>query len=287
MRGKTVVITGATSGIGAVAAETLARRGARILFTARDPAKGAATLATLTRANPDAAHEMVLADLTTIAEMTRAGEALAARARAVDVLINNAGAIFMRRELTADGLEITFAVDHMAYFVITQCLRPALNPGARIVSTASAAHRTGSLDFDDLTLAKVSRRLYGPVAYGRAKLCNILWTQELARRLEGTGITANCLHPGGVATNFFGNLGGRARVAVGLLKPFLLTPEKGADTLIWLAAAPEVEGRTGGYWAKRKRLQPSPAARDPEAAARLWALSENLAGIPIPEGVGA
>ena len=276
MHGKTVVITGATSGIGACAAEALAREGARVIFTARNEAKGAETLATLRRANPDAAHDMVIVDLTTLAEMTRAGEALAAKAGQVDVLINNAGAIFQRRELTADGLEMTFAVNHMAYFVITERLRPTLAPGARIVSTASVAHQSGALDLDDMTLAKTPAQLFAFTAYGRSKLCNILWTRELARRLEGTGITANCFHPGGVNTGFGDNLTGLAKSAFGLIKRFMLTPAQGADTLIWLATSPDVAGRSGGYWAKRKLIQPSAAARDPEAARRLWELSDRL-----------
>jgi NAD(P)-dependent dehydrogenase (short-subunit alcohol dehydrogenase family) len=279
MQGKIVVMTGATSGIGAVAAETLAGQGARVIFTARDAAKGAATLARLTRANPDAAHDMVLADLTTIAEMIRAGKALAAKAEHVDVLINNAGAIFDRREITVDGLEMTFAVNHMAYYVLTECLRPVLAPDARIVSTASAAHQTGSLDFSDMTLARTSPRTFAFVAYGRSKLCNILWTRELARRLAGTSVTANCLHPGGVNTGFGDNLTGFAKTAFGLIKRFMLTPAQGADTLIWLASSPEAAGKTGGYWSKRKLVEPSAAARSDPAARKLWDLSATLSGV--------
>jgi NAD(P)-dependent dehydrogenase (short-subunit alcohol dehydrogenase family) len=279
MQGKTVVITGATSGIGAMAAEELARLGARIVFTARDGAKGAATLARLNTANPNAAHALVLADLTTIADMTRAGAALAAEAGTVDVLINNAGAIFQRREITTDGLELTFAVNHMAYFIITELLRPTLAPDARIVSTASLAHQTGTLDFSDMTLARTAPRSFAFVAYGRSKLCNILWTRELARRLAGTGLTANCVHPGGVNTGFGDNLTGFAKAAFGLIKRFMLTPAQGADTLVWLASSPDVSGQTGGYWTKRKLVQPSAAARDDQAGRKLWDLSANLAGL--------
>ena len=281
MRGKTVVITGATSGLGASAARSLAEQGARILFTARDENRGAATLAMLRGVNPNAGHEMVLADLTTLADMRRAGEMLAARAGQVDVLVNNAGAIFQRRSLTADGLEMTFAVNHMAYFLITECLRPTLAPGARIVSTASVAHQSSALDFDDMTLAKVSPGLFAMVAYGRSKLCNILWTRELARRLVGTGITANCFHPGGVNTGFGDNLKGFAGHAFGLAKRFMLTPAQGADTLVWLASSPDAAGHTGDYWYKRRVLKPSAAAQDPQAAQRLWDESVRLAGAPL------
>ncbi len=277
MHGKTVVITGATSGIGQVAAETLARQGARVVFVARDAVKARAMLDRLIRANPDAAHDWVQADLSTIAAMKAAGEALLAKAARVDVLINNAGAIFDRREVTADGLEKTFAVNHMAYFVVTDVLRPALGPGARVVSTASTAHTFGQLDFDDLQSAKGYSAFR---AYGLSKLCNILWTGELARRLEGAGVTANCIHPGGVNTGFGDNAKGWLGALFGLGKRFMLTPEQGADTLIYLADSAEVAGRTGGYWVKRAPVQPSAAARDPVAAARLWDVSARLAGVP-------
>jgi len=271
-----VVITGATSGIGASAAESLAAQGARIIFTARDAAKAAATLSLLNQAGPDAAHDFVIADLTTVAEMKRAGEDLAAKAGAVNILINNAGAMFSSRQITADGLELTFAVNHMAYFVITEILRPLLAPDARIVSTASVAHKSANLNFADMTLAKVSRSLFPIVAYGNSKLCNILWTRELARRLAGTGITANCVHPGGVNSGFGDNLSGLLKTVFSLGKRFMLTPAEGADTLVWLASSPEVDGQTGGYWAKRKRLTPSIAARDDVDAQRLWELSAGL-----------
>jgi NAD(P)-dependent dehydrogenase (short-subunit alcohol dehydrogenase family) len=277
MHGKTVVITGATSGIGQIAAEALVRQGARVVFVARDEARGRAMLDQLVRANPDAAHDWVQADLSTLAAMRAAGEALASKTSRVDVLINNAGAFFQRREVTADGLEKTFALNHMAYFVITETLRPRLAPDARIVSTASVAHSRAVLDFDDLQGA---RRYSGFGAYARSKLCNILWTRELARRLQGTEITANCLHPGAVRTGFGANTSGVLKTVFGLVRPFMLTPEQGADTLIYLASSPDVAGQTGGYWAGRRLRQPSAAARDPAAALRLWELSARLAGVP-------
>lgn len=275
MQGRTVVITGATSGIGAAAAGALARLGARIVFTARDLAKAKAMLAELTRANPDAAHDFVIADLTTLAAMREAARALLAKARRIDVLANNAGAIFQSRELTADGLEKTFAFNHMAYFVLTQGLLPGLAPDARIVSTASGAHAAGRLDFDDLAL---DRGYSAFRAYGRSKLCNILWTRELARRLEATRITANCFHPGGVNTRFGDNMTGLAGAAFGLIKRFMLTPAQGADTLVWLATSNDAEGLSGCYFAKRRLVQPSAAARDDVAARRLWEVSAALAG---------
>lgn len=277
MHGKTVVITGVTSGIGQVAAEALARQGARVMFIARDATKARAMLDRLVRANPDAAHDWVQADLSTVAAMKAAAHAVGRKLTRIDVLINNAGAIFERREVTADGLEKTFAVNHMAYFVVTEGLRARLAPDARIVSTASTAHVYGALDFDDLQSA---RRYSALAAYGRSKLCNILWTRELARRLANTEVTANCLHPGGVRTGFGENNSGLVKTLFGLARPFMLTPEQGADTLIYLASAPEVAGQTGGYWSRRRLAQPSAAARDPAAALRLWEVSARLAGVP-------
>jgi NAD(P)-dependent dehydrogenase (short-subunit alcohol dehydrogenase family) len=279
MHGKTVVITGATSGIGTAAALDLARMGARIVFTARDAERGRATLAGLTRANPDVAHDLVLADLTTLAGMAAAADGVLAKTRRIDVLANNAGAIFQSRELTSDGLEKTFAVNHMSYFVLTQRLRGALTSDARIVSTASVAHTAGRLDLDDLSLER-GYSVFG--AYGRSKLCNILFTRELARRLAATGITANCFHPGGVNTGFGDNMHGLAKAAFGLVKRFMLTPEQGADTLVWLASSAEAEGLSGGYYVKRKLTQPSLAARDDVLGARLWDVSERLAGAAVP-----
>jgi len=276
MRDKTVIITGATSGIGEAAALALAAKGARIVFTARDRARAEATLGALTRANPDAAHDFVLGELSTLAGMRAAGEALAAKAPRIDVLANNAGAMFNPREATADGLEKTFAVNHMAYFVITEILRPHLDgAGARIVSTASGAHALGRLDFDDLqSEAKYSAM----TVYGTSKLCNILWTRELARRLAGAQVTVSCFHPGGVNTGFGSNTHGLIKTVFGLAGRFLLTPAKGADTLVWLASAPEAAGQTGGYWVRRRLTQPSAAARDAAAAARLWDVSAKIAG---------
>jgi NAD(P)-dependent dehydrogenase (short-subunit alcohol dehydrogenase family) len=245
------------------------------VFVARDSAKADAMLARLAAANPHADHDWVEGDLAALAVMKAAGARLAAKAPSVDVLVNNAGAIFDHRQVTADGLEMTFAVDHMAYFVITEILRPRLAPGGRIVSTASTAHQFGRLDFDDLQSAHGYSAFR---AYGTAKLCNILWTRELARRLEGSGVTANCVHPGGVGTGFGANTRGLIKTLMGLAKPLMLTPAQGADTLIWLASSPDVAGKTGGYWAKRKLTQPSLAARDDAAAARLWAQSAAIAG---------
>jgi NAD(P)-dependent dehydrogenase (short-subunit alcohol dehydrogenase family) len=277
VKDKTVVVTGATSGIGQVAALELARMGARVVFTARDAARGADMLARLGAANPAATPALVVGDLSLIAGMKATAAGIAAQAPVVDVLINNAGAFFDRREVTADGLERTFALNHMAYFVVTEALRPALAADARIVSTASGAHSFARLNFDDLQAAS---GYSGMTAYGNSKLDNILWTRELARRLAGTGVTANCMHPGGVRTRFGEESKGFMGAVLRLARPLMLTPEQGADTIVWLASSPNVAGQTGGYWVKRKRVEPSAAAQNDASARRLWDESARIAGVP-------
>ena len=276
MKDKTVVVTGATSGIGQVAALELARMGARVVFTARDANRGADMLARVRAVNAATTPALVVGDLSLIAGMRAVAEGVKAAAARIDVLINNAGAVFDRRDVTADGLERTFALNHMAYFVVTEALRPALAADARIVSTASGAHSFARLNFADLQAANGYQAM---TAYANSKLCNILWTRELARRLAGTSVTANCLHPGAVSTRFGEEAKGFMGSLLRLARPLMLTAEKGADTLVWLAASPDVAGQSGGYWVKRKRVEPSAAARDDAAARRLWDESERIAGV--------
>ena len=211
MKGKTIVATGATSGIGEAAILVLAGLGARIVFVARDEARAQATMRKLEAKAPGLGHRMHIADLSSMPETRKVGATIAASEPRIDVLINNAGALFSYRRVTPEGLELTFALNHMAYFVLTEALRETLlaSAPARIVSTSSAAHQGVGLDFDDLQSAKG----YGGYrVYGRSKLANILFTRELARRVTGTRVTANCLHPGAVATRF----GGSSRGSVGL-----------------------------------------------------------------------
>jgi NAD(P)-dependent dehydrogenase (short-subunit alcohol dehydrogenase family) len=277
MKGRTVVVTGATSGIGEAAVLALAGLGARIVFVARDEARARATIRKLETKAPELGHRMHLADLSTMAETRKVGAAIAASEPRIDVLINNAGALFSDRRVTPEGLELTFALNHMAYFVLTEVLRENLiaSAPARIVSTSSTAHHGARLDFSDLQNAK---NYHGFSVYGRSKLANILFTRELARRLAGTGVTANCLHPGAVATRFGDSSGGWFGRLVPLLRLFFISPEKGADTIIYLASSPEVANRTGAYFVKRQITGPSAAARDDVAAKRLWEASEALAG---------
>jgi NAD(P)-dependent dehydrogenase (short-subunit alcohol dehydrogenase family) len=246
MKGKTVVVTGGTSGIGEVAAEKLAEMGARIVLVARDRSRGEGTLARLREKALGLAHTVHYADLTRISEMKRVAAEVAEAEPRIDVLVNNAGAMFSTRKLTEDGLEYTFALNHMAYFVVTQGLRERLvaSAPARVVSTASAAHQGARLDFDDLQLAKSFSAMK---AYGRSKLCNILFTRELARRLRGTGVTANCLHPGFVATRFADESGGLISRFAGLAKLLAISPEKGAETIFYLASSPAIAATTGRY----------------------------------------
>lgn len=276
MHGKTVVITGATSGIGEVAAVRLAERGARIVLVARDHARAAATFEKLKAANPGVAHQVYIGDLETLAGMKRAATAIASAEPLIDVLINNAGAMFETRQTTVDGLERTFALNHMAYFVMTVGLFSSLKAGARIISTASDAHRAGQLDFSDLQFE--FRPFKGFRVYGTSKLLNILFTRALAKRLDGTEITAVCLHPGFVATRFADNNTGFLGKAFAVLKQLAaISPEKGAETIVHLASSPEVEGHPGSYWYKCKPISPRAAARNDADAERLWHISEKIA----------
>jgi retinol dehydrogenase-12 len=278
IHGRVVVITGATSGIGQIAAARLAALGARIVLVARDRPRAGLTLAALRKAGPNLAHSAHIADLSILAEMKRVGQEIAAAEPRIDVLINNAGNVFPTRRVTADGLECTFATNHMAYFVLTRELRDRLvaSAPARIVNTASRAHVGHALDFDDLQLAKGYSLMK---AYGRSKLANILFTRELARRLAGTGVTANCLHPGFVATGLGQRAGGIFAVAVRSFMLLASPPEGGAETIVHLASSPDVASVTGGYFVPvGRQAEPSAAARDDLAARRLWDESERIAG---------
>ena len=278
MRGKVVVITGATSGIGEVAARRLAGMGARIVLVARDKTRGEAALAGLRSGGAGNSHSIHYGDLSRISEMKRVAQEISAAQPRIDVLINNAGAMFGSRQLTEDNLERTFAINHMAYFVLTQGLRERLlaSAPARIVNTASAAHQGAKLDFDDLQAAHG----FSPMrAYGRSKLCNILFTRELARRLSGKGVTANCLHPGFVATRFGDGSGGILSGVVRVAKLFAISPQQGAQTIVYLASAPEVANVSGGYYYKCLPAQPTTEARNDEDAKRLWMESATIAAI--------
>jgi NAD(P)-dependent dehydrogenase (short-subunit alcohol dehydrogenase family) len=276
MAERQIVITGATGGIGLAAAERLAAEGARLILVGRDGGRGERAVAWLKAKAPRAEIEFRAADLSRLGEVRRLGDELAALPR-IDVLVNNAGAIFDRRGETADGLERTFALNHMAYFLLTVRLLDRLRASApaRIVSVASEAHRGAALDFGDL---QTTRGYSGWLAYRRSKLANILFTRELARRLAGTGVAASCLHPGFVASGFGDRNGLLFRVGLGLAKRVMaITPAEGADTVAFLVLAPEGARAGGGYFERRREIAPSAAARDDAAARRLWAASEAIA----------
>jgi NAD(P)-dependent dehydrogenase (short-subunit alcohol dehydrogenase family) len=279
MEGKVVVITGGTSGIGQVAAEELAGMGARIVLVARDKARAEATLTRLRERGPGVTHSVHYADLARIAEMKRVATEIAAAEPRIDVLINNAGAMFGSRRVTEDGLELTFALNHVSYFVLTHGLRERLvsSVPARVVNTSSDAHKGQKIDCDDL---QSTRDYSGFRVYGRSKLCNILFTRELARRLDGTRVTANCLHPGFVDTRFGDESGGLFSYLIRIgKKTVALSPERGAQTIVYLASSPEVADITGQYFYKCQLATPIAQAQDDAAARRLWLETERLSGI--------
>ena len=273
-----VVVTGATSGIGRAAALAIARSGARLVLVARDAARAAATADEIGRATGNRDVDVVLADLAVQADVRAAAERIRAHHPRIDVLLNNAGVTNLRYTTTPDGIETTFAVNHLAYFMLTLLVRDALYaaPRARIVNVASDAHRWGRLDFDDLGN---TRRYRGLRVYGQSKLCNILFTYELARRLAGTTVTANCLHPGAVATRLGQNNGRVATLVTKLLAPFFRTPDGGADTAVHLALSPEVAETTGAYFANRRAIRSSRPTYDETVQRRLWDASERLTGV--------
>lgn len=278
MQGKVVVITGATSGIGQVAAERLAGMGARMVLVARDQGRGEAALLRLRERSPGAAHTIHYADLSRLSDLKRAAKEIAAAEPRIDVLVNNAGALFNSRQVTEDGLELTFATNHMSYFVLSQGLRDRLlaSAPARVINTASHAHKRAKLDFSDL---QSTQGFSGFNVYARSKLCNILFTRELARRLAGSGVTANCLHPGFVASRFGDQSGGLGAYVVRLAKLMAISPEKGAETIVYLASSDEVSKTSGEYFFQCRPTTPSREALDDDSARILWMESARLAGI--------
>ena len=274
MQDKVCVVTGASSGIGRVAALRLAERGATVVLICRNEERGAPVLEEIERSGWGGSATLLTADLSSQRQVREAAATFLERFDRLDVLINNAGvAGWGTRLVTEDGLEATFAINHLAPFLLTDLLLDTLKASApaRVITVSSAAHRNSPLDFDDL---QGERRYSGFGAYSRSKLANVLFTQELSRRLEGTGVTANCLHPGVVATGIFRNIPRWMRFI--LTSPLVLTPERGADTMIYLATAPEVAEVSGQYFVKRKPVRSSRASRDTETARRLWWASEVL-----------
>ena len=273
--GKRVLITGASSGIGLAAASELARRGALLTLVARSEARAADAIRQIQAVSRDAVVDVLTADLASQAGIRRLAAAAQARYPRIQVLINNAGAIYRRRQMSPDGIELTWAVNHLAPFLLTTLLLPALSTSApaRIVTTSSDAHQGARIPFDDLNAAH-SWGGFGFTRYGETKLANILFTVELARRLAGTGVTANCFHPGFVASGFNRNNGVLMRIAMAISRPFARSAARGAQTLVWLADAEAAGDANGGYFFDEHLVTPSAAAQDPDAAHRLWQVSE-------------
>ena len=280
MNGKVCVVTGASSGIGKAASLALARLGADVILVCRDKARGEAALAEVGAVAPASIRQLELADLSSLRDVRELAGRLS-RLDRLDVLINNAGLVLASRRVSADGFEYTFALNHLAPFLLTGLLREKLvaSAPARVVTVSSAAHRAARLDLADLQL---TGHFNGWRAYANSKLANILFTRELAIRLAGTGVTANCVHPGTVNTRFGRDGSSMLRFGLGIGRRFLLSAAQGADTVVYLASSPDVAGATGGYYIKRRLRAPSGAARDPETAQRLWAISAELTGLAEP-----
>jgi NAD(P)-dependent dehydrogenase (short-subunit alcohol dehydrogenase family) len=272
--GRVALVTGATNGIGRVTAREFARMGARTLIVARDPGRGEAVVREIRDAT-GATVEVLVADLSSREDVARlAGEARERTGR-LDLLVNNAGAIFAERRVSADGVEMTLALNHLAYFLLTLELLPLLEaaPEARVVNVSSMAHERGAIDFEDLQ----GERRYGMwKAYAQSKLANVLFTRELARRLRGSRIAANALHPGAVASGFGRNHPGFFGRLVAIGAPFLASPEKGARTTLHVATDPALRGVTGKYFSGCREKAPSRAASDDDTALRLWQISEAM-----------
>jgi NAD(P)-dependent dehydrogenase (short-subunit alcohol dehydrogenase family) len=275
MQGKTVVITGSNQGIGKASALILGSLGARLVLVCRNGDKGRAAVADIERAGSRDV-ELFVADLSSQADIRRVASEILAKHDRIDVLLNNAGVLVPTRRTTVDGLEETFAINHLGYFLLTERLLAAIRASApsRIVNVSSEAHRSAKMRWDDPQFKNGRYSALG--AYGQSKLANILFTRELARRLEGTGVTANCLHPGLVATGFGRTYGGWFSTLIKFAKPLMIRPEDGARTSVYLASSPDVATVTGKYFDKCKERQPSAAALDDRAPARLWTLSESL-----------
>ena len=272
--GRVALVTGATNGIGQVTAREFARMGARTLIVARDPGRGEAVAREI-RDGTGATVEVLVADLSSREEVARVAGEARERAGRLDLLVNNAGAIFAERRTSADGVEMTLALNHLAYFLLTLELLPLLEaaPEARVVNVSSMAHERGAIDFEDLQ----GERRYGMwKAYAQSKLANVLFTRELSRRLRGSRIAANALHPGAVASGFGRNHPGFFGRLVAIGAPFLASPEKGARTTLHVATDPALRGVTGKYFSGCREKAPSRAASDDDTALRLWQISEAM-----------
>ncbi|MBW3664222.1 MAG: SDR family oxidoreductase [Actinobacteria bacterium] len=281
MSGRTVLVTGGSSGIGEWTAIGLARRGAQVVITSRSQQRADEAIERIRDEVPSAALEAMTLDLADLTDVHRFADAFGARHERLDVLVNNAGLTLSERRETVDGHEMLFQTNHLAPFLLTDLLLDRIRAAApaRIVTVASAAHRSArGIDFDDLD--SEHRPFVGLVEYARTKLMNVLFVRELARRLEGSGVTSNALHPGTVRTGWGSDTTGLLRIGLWLARPFFKTPEQGARTSVFVAGAPQLEGRTGRYYKGRREVKPSRVARDDDLARKLWEVSAELVGRP-------
>jgi retinol dehydrogenase 12 len=280
MKGKTVLVTGANQGIGKATAIALAQQGADVVILSRNPEKGRAALDDVQAASRGGKAELLVADFASLADVRRAAAEFRAKHKRLDVLVNNAGLIVPERHLTIDGLEETFAVNHLAPFLLTTELLDLLKASApaRIVNVSSEAHRGAKMHWEDLQFANTRYKSFR--AYGQSKLANVLFTYELARRLQGTGVTANALHPGVVASGFGQTYPGYLSFLVKVARPFLLTNEEGARTSVHVASSPEVEGVSGKYFAKCRPVRSNAVSYDEASQRKLWSLSLEMVKMP-------
>jgi NAD(P)-dependent dehydrogenase (short-subunit alcohol dehydrogenase family) len=278
MQGRVCLITGSTSGIGRVAAEQIASMGAILCLVGRDRGRAERTVEEIRSGTGNDSIGYLLADLSVQSEVRRLASEFRSRHARLHVLVNNAGATFGSRRESRDGIEMTFALNHLAYLLLTNLLLDLLKASApaRIINVSSGAHQRATLDFADL---QNQRRYRGMRVYGQSKLCNLYLTYELAERLRGTGVTVNALHPGFVATNFGRSDNGLMGAIMPLAHRFALSPQRGAETLVYLASSPNVESITGQYFFRKRPVRSSPASYDLDARRRLWAISETMAGM--------
>src|SRR5512136_160405 len=274
------LITGGTNGIGKSTAQGLARMGATVVIVGRNAQKTSQVVEEIRAASGNHTVDSLLADLSSQQEVRRLASDFKSKYPQLHVLLNNAGGTFTTRQLSVDGIEMTFALNYLAYFLLTNLLLDTLRAStpARIINTSSRSHARAQINFDDLQ----SRSSYrGLRAYAQSKLAIVLFTYELARRLEGTGVTVNALHPGTVATNFAKENPGALSLSMRLFRPAFLSPERGAQTSIYLATSPEVEGVTGKYFVKQKAIPSSPASYDTATASRLWQVSVEMTRLSV------
>jgi NAD(P)-dependent dehydrogenase (short-subunit alcohol dehydrogenase family) len=274
MEGATVMVTGANSGIGFVAAREIARKGASVVLVCRDAEKGKIALEEIEKGTENQSSELLIADLSSLESVRTLAQDFRKTHEKLHILMNNAGVIMGKRIVTSDGMETTFQVNYLSHFLLTNLLLDVLKNSApaRIVNTTSDAHFSGKMDFDDLQ----GEGSYGAMkSYSQSKLAQVLFTHELAEKLKGTGVTANCVHPGAVRTRW-GDEAGVLGIGIRLARPFMLSPEKGAETLIFVATSNEIEGVTGKYFTKKQVMDSSKESYSNEEAEKLWEISLKL-----------